>query len=92
MDKAEKVSVVEQPLEGLLYDLDLMPEQCKSTIANMRRTAVEELRKEIERLKETLEFYALKRNYHNVTTDIVHKCGRVEWDMGKRARQTLKEE
>ena len=46
--------------------------------------------KEIERLRETLEFYALKRNYHNVTTDIVHKCGVVEWDMGKRARQVLK--
>ncbi len=46
--------------------------------------------KEIERLRETLEFYALKRNYHNVTTDIVHRCGVVEWDMGKRARQVLK--
>ncbi|KKL83163.1 hypothetical protein LCGC14_1977510 [marine sediment metagenome] len=46
--------------------------------------------KEIERLRETLELYALKRNYYNVTTDIVHKCGVVEWDMGKRAQQVLK--
>ncbi|HDY86967.1 MAG TPA: hypothetical protein ENH82_02495 [bacterium] len=56
MDKAEKVSIIEQPLEGLLYDLDLMPEQCKSTIANMRRTAVEELRKEIEQLRKEKEW------------------------------------
>ena len=46
-----RAGIIKQPLEGLLYDLDLMPEQCKSGIANLRRIAVEELRKEIERLK-----------------------------------------
>ncbi len=56
-DKIIRASIIEQPLERLLYDLDLMPEQCKSTIANMRRTVVEELRKEIERLRKDLEYY-----------------------------------
>ena len=60
MDKSEialqeemqlRASVVEQPLEGLLYDLDLMPEQCKSGTANIRRIAIEVLRKEVERLR-----------------------------------------
>ena len=65
--------------------------QCKNKLDDIG-DELDFVYKEIERLKETLEFYALKRNYHNVTTDIVHKCGRVEWDMGKRARQALKEE
>ena len=46
-----RAGIIKQPLEGLLYDLDLMPEQCKSDVANMRRVAVEVLRREIERLK-----------------------------------------
>ncbi len=37
---------VQQPLEGLLYDLDLMPEQCKTLINNLRRLVVEELYKQ----------------------------------------------
>ncbi len=55
-DKIIRASVIEQPLEGLLYDLDLMPEQCRSTTANMKRIAIEELRKEIERLREENEW------------------------------------
>ena len=46
-----RAGIIKQPLEGLLYDLDLMSEQCKSDVANMRRVAVEVLRREIERLK-----------------------------------------
>ncbi len=54
-DKIIRASVIEQPLEGLLYDLDLMPEECRNTTANMRRVAIEVLRKEIERLRNNLE-------------------------------------
>lgn len=53
-DKIIRASVIEQPLEGLLYDLDLLPEQCKNVIANFRRIAIEVLLKEIERLKKEL--------------------------------------
>ena len=56
-DKIIRASVIEQPLEGLLYDLDLMPEQCRSARANIRRITIEELRKEIERLRKDLEYY-----------------------------------
>ncbi|KKL19576.1 hypothetical protein LCGC14_2464120, partial [marine sediment metagenome] len=59
-DKIIRASVIEQPLEGLLYDLDLMPEQCRSTTANMRRIAIEELREEIERLR-------IERDYWKTT-------------------------
>ena len=52
-----RASIVEQPLEGLLYDLDLMPEQCKSGTANIRRITVEILREEIERLRKVLKKY-----------------------------------
>jgi len=54
-DKRIRASVIEQPLEGLLYDLDLLPEQCRNATANMRRITVEELRKEIELYKRTVE-------------------------------------
>ena len=38
--------IVKQPLEGLLYDLDLLPEQCKAWINNDRRLVIEELYKQ----------------------------------------------
>ncbi len=34
---------ISQPLEGLLYDLDLMPEQIKTDINNLRRIVIERL-------------------------------------------------
>ena len=51
-DEIIRTTILKQPLEGLLYDLGLMPEECKSEIANRRKITVEVLRKEIERLKE----------------------------------------
>ena len=38
-------NLIQQPLDGLLYDLDLMPEQCKKTINTIRRLVIEELYK-----------------------------------------------
>ena len=53
MDRLEEVvdSIIDQPIEGLLYDLDLLPEQCISDRSNMTRIVIEKQRKEIERLK-----------------------------------------
>ncbi len=56
-DKMTRASVVEQKLEGLLYDLDLMPEQCRNATTNMRRIAVEVLRDEIKLYKRTVEHH-----------------------------------
>ena len=50
LEKAEK-SIINQPIEGLLYDLDLMPEQCKSSHSNIIRLVVIKLREVMERLK-----------------------------------------
>lgn len=36
-----------QPLEGLLYDLDLLPEQCKNDSMNMKRLVIENLHKKV---------------------------------------------
>lgn len=36
-----------QPLEGLLYDLDLMPEQCRSFKTNITRIIIEILHKRV---------------------------------------------
>ncbi len=36
---------LDQPIEGLLYNLDLMPEQCKSDTNNLRRLVIEKLHK-----------------------------------------------
>ncbi len=40
--------IIEQPLEGLLYDLDLLPEQCRDGWKDLVRTVVEELYKRKE--------------------------------------------
>ncbi len=58
-----RAGIIKQPLEGLLYDLDLMPEQCKSGIANLRRIAVEKLCKEIERLKKERQWIRTKDEF-----------------------------
>ena len=54
LEKAEK-SIINQPIEGLLYDLDLMPEQCKSSHSNVARLVITRLREEIERLKKVVD-------------------------------------
>ena len=54
LEKAEK-SISDQPIEGLLYDLDLMPEQCKSSHSNITRLVVTRLREETERVRKALE-------------------------------------
>jgi hypothetical protein len=41
---------VNQPLDGLLYDLDLMPEQIQYGRDRLLHRAIVELRKEIDRL------------------------------------------
>ena len=65
-----RAGIIKQPLEGLLYDLDLMSEQCKSDVANMRRVAVEVLRREIERLKKDGRCIAeAKEIYHKGMID-----------------------
>ncbi len=53
MDRKKEITVMEivrkliqQPLEGLLYDLDLMPEQCITISSNMKRLTIEELYKQ----------------------------------------------
>ncbi len=37
----------DQPLEGLLYDLDLLPEQCKSYRTDITRVIIETLHKRV---------------------------------------------
>lgn len=64
-----RVAILKQPLEGLLYDLDLMPEQCKGGIANIRKITVEVLRKEIERLRKLVES-AYKEGHFDASEDI----------------------
>lgn len=54
--KTEKIfPIIDQPLEGLLYDLDLLPEQCRTEINNIRRLAVEGLYKKVEVLRRKVE-------------------------------------
>ena len=55
MDKEiekEIEKAIGQPIEGLLYDLDLMPEQIKSQINYLRMGVIEVQYKRIERLRE----------------------------------------
>ena len=54
-DDKRILKCISQPLEGLLYDLDLLPEQCRTGINSMRRIVVEQQRKEIERLRKALK-------------------------------------
>ena len=35
--------IIDQPIEGLLYDLDLLPEQCKNRTNSYRRIVIERL-------------------------------------------------
>ncbi|KKL63073.1 hypothetical protein LCGC14_2178760 [marine sediment metagenome] len=70
-------AILKQPLEGLLYDLDLMPEQCRNATANMRRITVEELRKEIERLRKEKEW--LLKQYATELYD-AHKAIRTTYN------------
>ena len=37
--------IIKQPIEGILYDLDLMPEQCKSDASNIKRLVIRKLYK-----------------------------------------------
>lgn len=39
---------INQPTDSLLYDLDLMPEQCKTKIDKIRSQAVINLKKQLE--------------------------------------------
>ena len=55
VEQADIKSGIKQPLEGLLYDLDWMPEQIKSAINDLRREVVECQYRENERLKKALE-------------------------------------
>lgn len=58
MDRLEGIKkAIKQPLEGLLYDLDLMPEQCKTPINELRSSVVECQYKEIERLRKAYREY-----------------------------------
>lgn len=52
LEELQKIAsdIVKQPLEGLLYDLDLLPEQCRNDTNNMKRIIVENLHKKIEQL------------------------------------------
>lgn len=43
--------VLEQPLDGLLYDLDLLPEQNKRAIDAMRYRVIKRLREKIDELE-----------------------------------------
>ncbi len=47
--------VVRQQIEGLLYDLDLLPEQIKTQINDRRRLVVEELHKQNQALRAEME-------------------------------------
>ncbi len=58
--KKVEYSIINQPLEGLLYDLDLMPEQCKSNFSNIVRLGITTLREEIERLKRNKDTWKAK--------------------------------
>lgn len=58
MDRLEGIKkAIKQPLEGLLYDLDLMPEQCKTPINELRSGVVECQYEEIEQLRKDLKKY-----------------------------------
>ena len=56
VEQADIKSGIKQSLEGLLYDLDLMPEQIKSAINDLRREVVECQYRENERLKKEKEY------------------------------------
>ena len=56
VEQADIKSGIKQPMEGLLYDLDLMPEQIKSAINDLRREVVECQYRENERLKKEKEW------------------------------------
>ncbi len=44
-------TLIQQPLEGLLYDMDLLPEQRKMKLNDMRGFIVEELYKQREQAR-----------------------------------------
>ena len=43
---------IQQPVDGLLYDLDLLPEQITSTQSKLNANVITELKKEIQELKQ----------------------------------------
>ncbi len=48
-------TLIQQPLEGLLYDMDLLPEQRKMKLNDMRGFIVEELYKQREQARKDLK-------------------------------------
>ena len=83
--------MISQPMEGLLYDLDLLPEQCGNDRMNMRRIVVERQAikiKKLEKEKEWLEYKVLEASQKQYPKlSYVEKVAMLEDDM----QQALKE-
>lgn len=90
MDKEIK-KAIEQPLEGLLYDLDLMPEQCKTFINELRSGVVECQYKEIEQLRKEKEWLVKQLGYEHVLDGNCKHLKDGEKIVYKRMQQALKE-
>ena len=45
------MALISQPIDGLLYDLDLMPAQCRTVVNSVRSEVISELKKQIEQMK-----------------------------------------
>jgi len=92
-EKLEKIVgvMINQPMEGLLYDLDLLPEQCGNDRMNMRRIVVERQAikiKKLEKEKEWLEYKVLEASQKQYPElSLAEKVVMLEDDM----QQALKE-
>ena len=53
--KKELIKNLKQPTEGLLYDLDLLPEQCISQKSQLLSMAITLLKTENQQLREALQ-------------------------------------
>ena len=74
VEQADIKSGIKQPMEGLLYDLDLMPEQIKSAINDLRREVVECQYRENERLKKEKDDLVLANKGRKALTGAQFSC------------------
>ncbi len=83
---------MDRPLEELLYDLDLTPGQSRSKANILRKMAVEDMYKEIERLKKKNEWLLNRCVLRESWTQTICKSDdELEKDILERMQQALSE-
>jgi len=80
--------MISQPMEGLLYDLDLLPEQCGNDRMNMRRIVV---KRQAIKIKELGEVVKRLRKIEIDYNEYISKVDRVLISRDKEMEQLRKE-